>query len=59
MKGIYCLIINVKKNTDLKIGSLGDIEFKKGSYIYVGSAQNGIENRVKRHFAKNKKKQFL
>ena len=58
MKGIYCLIINVKENIDLKIGSLGDIEFKKGSYIYVGSAQNGIENRVKRHFAKNKKKHW-
>ena len=58
MKGIYCLIIHVKKDLSLKIGALGIINFKKGDYIYIGSAQNGIENRVKRHFAKNKKKHW-
>ncbi len=58
MKGIYCLIIDVKKNIELKIGSLGRIEFKKGDYIYVGSAQNNIEKRVERHFSKNKKKHW-
>jgi len=56
MKGVYCLIINVKKDINLRVGSLGKIEFKKGSYIYVGSAQNSIEKRVERHFKQKKRK---
>ena len=30
MKGIYCLIIKINKNIELKIGKLGNIEFDKG-----------------------------
>lgn len=55
MKGIYCLLIDVKKNINIKIGALGNIFFKKGKYVYVGSAQNSVEKRVSRHFSKNKK----
>jgi|TARA_B100001971_G_C18226356_1_gene560722 Uri superfamily endonuclease len=55
MKGIYCLIINVKKIIELKIGALGKIKFKKGTYVYVGSAQNNLKKRVKRHLSENKK----
>jgi len=56
MKGIYVLLIKVEKPISVKIGALGKISFKKGNYVYVGSAQNGIEQRVKRHLRKNKKK---
>jgi Uri superfamily endonuclease len=55
MKGIYCLLINVKKDIKLRIGALGKILFKKGKHVYVGSAQNSIEKRVSRHFSRNKK----
>jgi len=55
MKGIYCLLINVKKDINPKIGALGKILLKKGNYVYVGSAQNSIEKRVSRHFSQNKK----
>ncbi len=55
MKGIYCLVINVSKNIEMKIGALGRIKFKKGNYVYVGSAQNNVEKRIARHFSKNKK----
>jgi len=55
MKGIYCLLINIRKNINLKIGSLGKIRFRKVNYVYVGSAQNSIEKRVGRHFSKDKK----
>ena len=37
---------------------MGKIQFKKGKYIYVGSAQNNIEKRVARHYSKNKKKHW-
>ena len=55
MKGIYVLIILVDKNIDVNVGALGKISFKKGLYAYVGSAQNNLEKRVKRHFKKHKR----
>lgn len=59
MKGSYCLIINIKKDTEIKIGrKLGIINFKKGCYVYVGSAMNSLESRVKRHLSDNKKKHW-
>jgi len=54
MKGIYTLLIFVSKNINIKIGSLGIIRFKKGIYAYVGSAQNNLEKRIRRHKLKNK-----
>lgn len=38
------------------MGALGKIEFGKGTYAYVGSAQNGIEKRVARHLRREKRK---
>ena len=54
MKGIYVLILKVKKSIKIKIGALGKIKFPKGSYAYVGSAQNNLEKRVARHLKKRK-----
>jgi Uri superfamily endonuclease len=58
LKGVYVLIINVTKDIKVTIGALGKIEFKKGMYAYVGSAQKGLENRVKRHLNRLKKRNF-
>ena len=58
MKGIYCLIIKVSKTKEILIGKLGKIKFEKGKYVYVGSSQNNLEKRVKRHFKKRKKKHW-
>ncbi len=55
MKGAYCLIIELKKDSSIKIGALGNIKFKKGLYCYVGSALNNLEKRVQRHLSKKKK----
>ncbi|MFW5902895.1 MAG: GIY-YIG nuclease family protein [archaeon] len=52
MQGCYALILNCLSNTRLPIGSLGEKNFSKGIYVYVGSAfgQNqSIESRVSRH----------
>jgi Uri superfamily endonuclease len=54
MKGIYLLLININKNIDITIGRLNKIRFSKNKYIYVGSAQKNLEQRIKRHFRKNK-----
>lgn len=56
MKGCYCLIINLKKDSNIKIGKkLGNIEFKQGYYIYVGSAMNSLTARIERHLSDEKK----
>ncbi len=56
MKGCYCLIINLEKNCEIKIGKkLGKIDFKKGFYVYVGSAMNSMESRLNRHLSDEKK----
>lgn len=55
MKGTYCLIINLKEKATIKIGSLGKIDFDKGAYIYIGSAMNSLNARIKRHLSDDKK----
>jgi len=56
MKGCYCLIIYVKKKSRIKIGKkLGCIEFKRGIYVYIGSAMNSLESRLNRHLSDDKK----
>lgn len=49
VKGVYCLCIEVCDDLSVEIGALGVIDFNKGSYIYVGSALNGLDSRVLRH----------
>ena len=58
MKGIYCLNLRTIKEIKPKIGALGRITFEKGDYCYVGSAQNGIKQRIARHLRDNKKKHW-
>lgn len=55
MRGIYCLLISVKADSTIKAGALGRMLFRKGTYCYVGSAQNGLEVRVARHLSMKKK----
>ena len=57
MKGSYILIIRVKNDLTIKIGSLGKTFFSKGVYAYVGSAMNSLEARIRRHL-RNEKKTF-
>jgi len=54
MKGSYLLTIELKNNQIIPVGKLGKIEFKKGYYVYVGSALNGLEQRIERHLRKQK-----
>ncbi len=49
----YILVIRVKRDFSTKVGALGEVEFKKGYYMYVGSAKR--ISRVCRHFKKEKK----
>lgn len=55
LKGTYCLIINLEDDNLIKVGSLGEILFKKGYYVYVGSAMNSLIARLRRHLSDDKK----
>ncbi len=51
----YILNITVNKNLGLYVGKLGNIEFKKGHYFYIGQAKRGFRARLKRHLSRDKK----
>lgn len=57
-KGNYCLIISNKRDSTIKIGARGMMLFKKGYYVYVGSALNSLNKRIERHISKEKKKHW-
>lgn len=55
MKGCYAILMNLEKSSEIRIGSLGILNFPCGHYLYIGSAMNGIEGRVIRHIRSRKK----
>ena len=48
-RGAYCLYIRVEKDLVLDVGALGRLTFPQGTYVYVGSAMNGLDARLRRH----------
>ena len=56
--GLYKLTIFLPQEVSITIGKLGNINFPKGYYIYTGSATNGLQARVSRHFSKKKKRHW-
>lgn len=48
-KGSYLLLGFLPENLTLSIGSLGKRFFRKGFYVYVGSAMNSLSQRINRH----------
>ena len=55
MKGSYILLIKLSENKTIKYGLKKKNYFKKGFYVYIGSALNNIENRINRHLKSKKK----
>jgi Uri superfamily endonuclease len=48
-RGSYCLCIRVDRDSEIRVGSLGLIQFPKGRYVYIGSALNSLIPRLGRH----------
>ena len=48
-RGSYVLVLNLKRNRKIDVGKLGKIRFRKGFYIYVGSAMTNLSKRMERH----------
>ena len=55
MKGTYLLLMTLPKDTSVMVGKQGLLHFKKGCYVYVGSALNGLDQRIQRHLRADKK----
>ncbi|MFB6145765.1 MAG: DUF123 domain-containing protein [Candidatus Nanohaloarchaea archaeon] len=55
MKGVYLLFLQLEDDTEVGVGALGELELPAGTYIYVGSAMNGVEKRLERHYGSDKK----
>ncbi|HVP36917.1 MAG TPA: GIY-YIG nuclease family protein [Terriglobales bacterium] len=55
-RGWYQLILQLDRNSRIKIGKKGEYDFPAGYYVYSGSALSGLEARINRHLRKEKKK---
>lgn len=53
--GIYLLVIAMDHPCTISIGALGEHRFPEGTYLYCGSALNGVRSRVARHLRLEKK----
>ena len=55
------MVLHLNHDKDIQIGKLGKLFFKKGTYLYIGSAMGKVgsvtlENRVRRHLRSPKLK---
>lgn len=53
--GCYSLVISLQRKKTVGVGKLGKAEFPQGTYLYTGSALNGLRSRLRRHLTPNKK----
>jgi sugar fermentation stimulation protein A len=48
-RGSYLIVLELVKDKKINVGKLGTILFKKGFYVYVGSAMVNLTSRIERH----------
>ncbi|GAB6182274.1 DNA/RNA nuclease SfsA [Thermodesulfovibrio hydrogeniphilus] len=53
--GSYLLIVKLEKDLKINVGNLGEVYFRKGYYVYVGSAMKALSKRIQRHRIRRKK----
>ena len=56
--GTYCLVLQLDRETSIRVGKLGLGVFPKGYYAYVGSALNGVQQRIARHLSAQKRRHW-
>ena len=54
-RGSYILILRLPVKKEIEVGKLGKIRFKKGYYLYAGSARKNLTRRLERHRRERKK----
>jgi sugar fermentation stimulation protein A len=48
-RGSYIVILRLDRDRLITVGELGEVFFRKGFYLYVGSAMKGLTARMERH----------
>lgn len=48
-RGAYLLLLKLPRDLKIDVGSLGPVMFRKGFYVYVGSAMVNLTARIARH----------
>ena len=47
--GCYIVILRLENDAEIAIGGLGKVFFRKGWYLYAGSAKKALTKRIERH----------
>ena len=52
-KGTYVIVLRFDKGRTVEVGKLGPVQFKRGTYAYVGSAfgPGGLKSRIRHHLS--------
>jgi sugar fermentation stimulation protein A len=53
--GSYIVVLKLVRNRKITVGGLGDVKFRKGYYLYAGSAMKQLTQRLARHQRLTKK----
>jgi len=48
-RGSYLVVLRMPRDRRIKIGALGAVKFRKGFYLYAGSAMKDLTQRLARH----------
>lgn len=56
--GSYVLLIRLSRKARATVGRLGEIQLRRGWYVYAGSAMRGLASRINRHRRHNKKRHW-
>jgi sugar fermentation stimulation protein A len=48
-RGSYILILRLPQEVRKGIGNIGEVRFREGYYLYVGSARRNLSKRIERH----------
>jgi Uri superfamily endonuclease len=60
VKGLYTLVMRLKRSTRCRVGALGNNCLKEGMYVYTGSARGeastSLERRIERHWGKRRRR---
>ena len=51
--GSYMVMIHIPQDVTTKVGSLGNVHFPAGHYLYVGTARRALTKRMERHIRKH------
>lgn len=55
-RGSYCVALELSEAARVEVGALGAVDFSPGRYVYCGSAQRNLAQRVARHARRTRKK---